>query len=88
MRYELIVENRGVFMEFDQVNRQRWDLGDHDATEGIGHGGVGVGEDEPYFMGLDGQDFYFRESLMRHCATYRYLITWISMYTDESSAEI
>jgi len=61
-----VIEDGGVFCNFHEVNGEGGDLGDHDAAEGIGDGGVGFGEDEFYFMLLDGEYFYFGESLVRH----------------------
>lgn len=49
-----VVEDGGVFGEFDEVDGERGDLGDHDAAKGVGDRGVGLGEDEFYLVRFDG----------------------------------
>mmetsp|Transcript_18374 Transcript_18374/g.37628 ORF Transcript_18374/g.37628 Transcript_18374/m.37628 type:complete len:94 (+) Transcript_18374:835-1116(+) len=62
----LVVQHAGIFGVFHEVDGERGDFGDHDAPDGVGHGGVGFGEDELDVVRLDGKDFDFGEALLRH----------------------
>lgn len=66
MGYVFVVQHGGIFGEFDQVDGERGDFGDHDAAEGVGDGYIGVGEGEFYFLGEDGDYFYFWDALVSH----------------------
>lgn len=66
MGNELVVKDGGVYFDFDEVNSDGGDLGDHDAAEGIGHGGIGIAKLKLSVVILQLSDFNLRESLVRY----------------------
>lgn len=55
MGEEFVGQDGGVCVNFDEVDCQCWDLGEHYPTEAVGEGEGDGGEDEVYgcFCGLD-----------------------------------
>lgn len=66
MGNELVIKDGGVDFDFDEVDSDGGDLGDHDAAEGVGHGGVGVSKLEFRVVVLQFADFDLGESLVRN----------------------
>jgi hypothetical protein len=62
----LIVQHATILGILHQIDGKRGNLGDHDAPESIGHGGVGFGEDELDVVWGYVEDFYFGEALLGH----------------------
>lgn len=73
MSDELIVEDGGVDLDFDEVDGDGGDLGDHHAPKRVGHGGVGVPELEFGVVVFELADFDLRESLVRRAIHRRSL---------------
>lgn len=61
---ELVVEDGGVDLDLNEVNSDCGDLGDHDAAESIGHGGVGVAELEFRVVVFQLPNFHLWETLV------------------------
>ena len=69
---ELVIENRGVNLDFDKVNGNGGNFGDHDTAESVGHAGIGLTELELGVVVLDFPDLDFWETLVGysfHCCS-------------------
>ena len=64
MSDELVVEDGGVDLDLDEVDRDGGDFGDHDAAEGVGHGYVGVAKLELGVVVFELADLHLWESLV------------------------
>lgn len=70
MRYELVVEDRGIDLDFNEVNGDSWDFCYHHAPKRVGYAGVGVAQLEFHVVVFNFTDFDPWESLVRdalHC---------------------
>ncbi|GAV81674.1 hypothetical protein CFOL_v3_25128 [Cephalotus follicularis] len=61
---ELVVENRRIHLDLDEVDGDRWDLGDHDTPERVCHGRVRLPELEFHVVVFHFSDFDFWEALV------------------------
>jgi len=64
MSDELVVEDGGVNLYFDEINGDSGYFGDHDTAEGVGHASVGVSELEFEVVISHFSDFDPREPLV------------------------
>jgi hypothetical protein len=64
VRYELVIEDGGVYLDLDEVDGDGGHLGDQYAAEGIGHARVSVAELELGVVVLEFIDPHAREALV------------------------
>lgn len=65
-----IIQYCRVLMKFHQINRQRWNLRDHNSSQGVCYAGVRFAQNKLDLMGCHVQNFDFWEALVRHLGIF------------------
>lgn len=76
---ELVVEDRGVDLDFNEVDGDGRDLRDHHAPKRVGHTRVRLSKLELDHVVLHFPDLHLRESLVRHSSVHDVSVSEVSL---------